>query len=232
MAAVTPLHGWQGWCPALEFENCSIFHAVRPEGANRPGGQYAGSRGRFVLPQSDLLQWHDLQHVARNGLTSRQHPWRQFDHSVGAPCGGDAPRPDGFKGLDHPPIARDEGDVYCKSHEERVHRIRRRDDHCRSVRKRVVVKQTGPPALRVEGWCQPARQDAAIAAVSERVSSLGVPQKRPQEGDAHSSPAGQNSTLSRKYVIDTKDGSSQRSSRRRTQCFGTRPQTLEFRPAP
>lgn len=128
-----------------------------------------------VRRSATLCFKHDFEDVSGDGLAPSERPGRKFNGGIPTKGAGDTPRSDGMAGLHDPPRSRDERDIDGKSHEKRVDRVARRDDHRLAVGERLAPEQAAPPALRVERRDQPMRQDASVPGVLQHPGRPGIP---------------------------------------------------------
>ena len=122
----------------------------------------------FVWPRSDdgmLGLFHNFQPISSGSFACRERACRKLDGRIGSNGTGNPPRSDVVARLYDTPAARHEGDIDGKSHEERVNRVRRGDDHRLGPFEALTPEQATPPARRVECCDELIRQDPLVAGV-------------------------------------------------------------------
>ena len=123
--------------------------------------------GSFVLPESDLFVRKDCKPIPRNRVAPRERTRWEFDDGVRSKRGSDPPGPQCAVGLDDASIASHEGNIYGKSHEEGVHRVRWRDEHGRPFGERPVLQEARPARLRVERCGDCVRHPLVISHIAD-----------------------------------------------------------------
>jgi len=105
----------------------------------------------------------------------------ELDHSKRCEGPRDTSRGYGDPGLEHPPVARDEQNIYGKTHEECMDDTAGRDDECVSPFEALTAQKSTVARLGIERPLEPVGDDDTSAFIAQRERSWRPPEERPEE---------------------------------------------------